>query len=32
MALRSIRRILGWGNLAVPCQAFLDPLCPLGEV
>ena len=24
MASRSIRRILGWGNLSVPCQAPAD--------
>jgi hypothetical protein len=32
MASRSIRRILGWGNLAVPGQALLGSLGPLGEV
>jgi hypothetical protein len=32
MASRSIRKILGWGNLLVPCQALLDCLRPLGEV
>lgn len=24
MASRSMRRILGWGNLSVPCQAPAD--------
>src|SRR5207245_11072712 len=32
MASKSIRGIIGWGNLLVPCQALLDRLRPLGEV
>jgi hypothetical protein len=32
MASKSIREILGWGNLSLPCQAPLDSLRSLGEV
>ena len=32
MVARSIRKILGWGNLLVPSQALLDCLRLLDEV
>jgi hypothetical protein len=32
MVVRSIRKILGWGNLLVPSQASLDGLRLLEEV